>query len=428
MSLTSKYLFVQEFGKILRADIPNNTLYKLQALDSKGVYGGRNETIFDWSDIDYLRAKNYVGVVWIDGITIEILPKIQQVEEQTGNPKVLGLARTNLVYMLSVAGNLPLIEQDVAKLQVGQTNLLEIYALIFIRKLKQQIRAGVPYGYVEMEEDQAFVKGKILFSDNLKKNLERYDCVFVRYDEYTSDITINRIFKATCLRLLMMVKSWPSRKAIDEVLAYLENVDEGIIGASDFGRLVYDRNTFRFRDLVEFCRIILFGNAPSIVRGRTRTFSLLFPMEKVYERFIANYIFKNQKELGFEKMSVIPQETGKNGYLLEGENGGVHEMRPDVVIRDENGKAQIIVETKWKIIGGSQNIAGNLYQLYAYARTYEARWNILLYPRIEESYEENMWIPGHKDIRLGVKQVDLTRDLVNEKDYFLKEMRRILEN
>jgi hypothetical protein len=55
------------------------------------------ETVFDWTRLSFVVAREHVGVVQIPGLVVEILPKTDEEAREAG-------AQGNLLYMLETAG------------------------------------------------------------------------------------------------------------------------------------------------------------------------------------------------------------------------------------------------------------------------------------------------------------------------------------
>ena len=130
---------------------------------------------------------------------------------------------------------------------------------------------------------------------------------------------------------------------------------------------------------LEWCRLILNEKSTVPSSGRIQTISILFPMEKIFEDYVAAML---RKHLGKE-YSVSTQEQRK--YLcIKPDNK--FQLKPDIVIR--KGDECWVADTKWKMIdeneakhGVSQ---GDMYQLYAYGKKYEqddCQGLFLIYPR-----------------------------------------------
>src|SRR5439155_14697524 len=107
------------------------------------------------------------------------------------------------------------------------------------------------------------------------------------------------------------------------------------------------RQNQRFEDVLGFCRLILGGRTPTVEAGATRSFSLLFDMNKVFERFVAALLCRQvAPRLG--GVRVYPQAASRRRHLLECEGAGVLRLEPDILI--EHGARRLIMDTTWELL------------------------------------------------------------------------------
>ena len=93
---------------------------RVRAFDRAG--SDERNRVFDWSD-GFARTTQWVGVVQVPGVQIEILPKVDALVAAgagTDDEQVQYEARRNLLYMLSMSGDVPVRSRDVARLAVRQ--------------------------------------------------------------------------------------------------------------------------------------------------------------------------------------------------------------------------------------------------------------------------------------------------------------------
>ncbi len=101
-----------------------------------------------------LQAQNYVGVIQTkDGTTIEILPKIQNVDENK--------SKDILINMLKTLKKSPFKNFNTANLKASKMPLLEIFIFMFLEELSKLVQKGIKSDYVQKEENLKFLKGKL---------------------------------------------------------------------------------------------------------------------------------------------------------------------------------------------------------------------------------------------------------------------------
>lgn len=99
--------------------------------------------------------------------------------------------------------------------------------------------------------------------------------------------------------------------------------------------------------------------------GKSTVKALLFPMEKVFEAYVAKNLKKVLGKIGWE---VSIQDRG---YYLFDEPRKQFALRPDIVVDCGNGR-KIIMDTKWKHLCNNERAnygisQTDMYQMYAYA-------------------------------------------------------------
>src|SRR5262249_27978108 len=148
------------------------------------------------------------------------------------------------------------------------------------------------------------------------------------------------------------------------------------------------RNSNRFETLLEFCRIVLLEGAPSLRAGERSTFTLLFPMERVFERFVAKAMLRHSAALGIDSTTIAVQARGVQRWLVsDASNKGRFRLAPDVVLRG-TARPRLIIDTKWKRLLSNDEDKKNgvsqadIYQMAAYATRYDCDDNVLVYPLV----------------------------------------------
>lgn len=386
------------------------------------------ELLFDWRR-RWFRPRNLVGVVQLGALSVEILPKIaeQYAEAHRGDEdQGVQFARANLLYMLGMAGEVPFRERDVAAQSLRKAPLSETLIALFADRLMRQLVRGPHHAYVEQRDNLNVMRGKLLFSRHIKHNAARRDRFFVERDEFVADTLLNRIFKATCRHLLESTRAPATEEKLNYCLMVLDEVDDRPVHLEQFDRIVEDRRNERFADALSFCRMIWEQQAPTARVGRFKTFTLLFDMNAVFEKFIAaflrRYVISGDQ---FPNTRVRPQSRGLQRHLLRrfpDRTTGEMRLKPDIVIEGLesvgtlNKSERVVIDTKWKQLDtdGSwrQGVRGSdLYQLFAYAHRFNADHSILLYPWLQGCQPRQMLVPDGRQQFVHIRFVGLNHDL-----------------
>ena len=359
-------------------------------------FSGRNEyaDALEFMNIKYqkgvgktISVSNYVGVIQLgNGFQIQVLPKIDFVNdpEEGANTQTKRL----FLKMLHSMIDFPSKVFNDANLNLDQMPLYEIFINMYLQETRKLVKHGLKSAYIGQEENQVFYKGKLLISEQINRNAAHRERFYVHYDEYLADRAENRLVKSTLQKLQSVSSSSQNQKEIRQLLGSFEMVSPSDNYHRDFNRVVIDRNTRDYDLLIEWAKVFLLNKSFSTFSGDNRARALLFPMEKVFESYVAQ---KLKAALRDQNWRITTQDKGY--YLFD--EPKKFSLRPDIVITKDDGCSKIILDTKWKRLTDKRANYGisqaDMYQVYAYAKKYETGDVWLLYPATEE-------MRGHEDI------------------------------
>lgn len=317
-----------------------------------------------------LQAQNYVGVIQTkDGTTIEILPKIRNLDEQK--------SKEILIKMLKTLKKSPFKNFNTANLKASKMPLLEIFIFMFLEELSKLIQKGIKSDYVQKEENLKFLKGKLKISEQIKQNSVHKERFFVQYEEFSSDRVENRLIKTTLEYLYKKSKSNKNQQRIREFLFVFDEIKVSHNIKTDFEKVKLNRQMKDYEQILLWCKTFLLENSFSPYKGNDIAFALLFDMNLLFESYVYDYLRKNGK---FENI----KNQDKKHHLAYENQKGKFALKPDIVIDD----GKIIIDTKWKILSLEKSNQGisqsDMYQLYAYGTKYENSEKLyLIYPKDE---------------------------------------------
>ena len=130
--------------------------------------------------------------------------------------------------------------------------------------------------------------------------------------------------------------------------------------------------------ILKWCRVFLRGESFASFKGGEIASSLLFPMETLFEAYVAKLVGKQVVPMGWKATT-----QDKDLWLYDAPR--CFQMRPDIVLR-KSGCDPVILDTKWKRIGNAKNDGmsqTDMYQMYAYQHRYDASKTMLVYPHYE---------------------------------------------
>lgn len=355
-----------------------------------------------------IKACNFVGVVSLtSGKTIQILPKI-------GKNGHADHAIAVFLEMLRLYKDLGIKHFGKTNLATGRYSLLEIFIKMFADEVFSITQRGITSAYNNVESNERFFKGKLLTSENIRKNAFRPDRFYVSYDEFSYNRPENRLIKSTLLLLQKLTKSNENLKNLNHLLGHFYSVNASTNHKVDILRCASDRSVAHYKYALAWCQVFLDGFyfAPAV--GKDEALSFLFPMEEVFETYIAKKLQSLARKEKENANVLIQDETY---YLCKSPNTFL--LRPDIVVeeegKEEEGKGVVIVDTKWKLpTANSDNKAfkissEDLYQMYAYGKRYNARAVVLLYPKPKSQVTEEDFITFDS---LKIKQMFIDFEMV----------------
>lgn len=328
-----------------------------------------------------IRVKNYVGVIeTTDGLHLEILPKIH-FQKSTDEEKE---TKQIFLKMLKHLKNSPFVNISKAHIDTSKDfPILEVFIRAYIEEIEMQFQYAVKHDYVECEDNVPFLKGKLLVTQNIRKNASDKSHFYCQFSEYSPNIPLNRIIKATLQRLLFISRNYKNIYSINKILSHLEDVDVSQDIPGDLQKInLKSRLNLRYKTVIEWSEVFLLRQSFTNFKGDKLNMAILFPMEKVFEDYLA-YLFKKYSD-GYK---IKTQDRAY--FLVEHKAENRFGLRPDIVLNKDSSRSKL-VDTKWKLLDENSdrrnyNISqSDMYQLYAYGKKYTVAGTeprlVLLYP------------------------------------------------
>ncbi|AMR05744.1 McrC family protein [Bacillus thuringiensis] len=357
-----------------------------------------------------IRFINYVGILNIENLTIEILPKISLSEDKNTDKKIL-------LRMLSKCMDLELNLDKEINSRLQSYNLLELVTEKYIDSLLKELNKGLYFEYVNKEENLNVIRGKLLLNKQVKYNYANKVRAYNAYSEYSSDNILNQIFKLACIRILNKVYNNKIINRTKKAIFDLSNVSVVTMSRETLEMTKLNRHNERFSSCFELARFILLNVANESSIGSSSGFTMLFEMNTLYEKYIGYLIKEIWKGKG---RKVLLQDKSKYLLLNTKTKQKNFNLKPDIVL-GENNSYQIIIDTKWKAVeyrSKSSLKVEDIYQMYAYVSSYkEAKKAVLLYPCLIKEKEYPTWDLLHyegKQIEVKTVRLDSYEDTIDD--------------
>ena len=332
-------------------------------------------------------ARNHVGVIALaDGTQIEILPKtirsfgVPGSGERKGNEEK---HRNLFLRMLRETWDLDAKEATPAELREARLPVFEAFIRMFLGCVSELVKRGLPGGYARIENNEPFFKGKLLVADHIRSNLVRKDRFFVAHDEFRLDNPANRILRTGLEWVVKSTHLDSNRRLARQLLAVFEDVPRSSNLVGDFASCAAAERNAHCKKAIDWCRVFLRGYSISNLPGTRHAQALLFPMETIFERFVARRV-----RLEAEPFDIRVTAQEHSFHLFEeSPRGKAFQLKPDIVLRRAGNGADelVIADTKWKLLCDDSSVnygiaIGDMYQMYAYQKRYRAKTILLVYP------------------------------------------------
>lgn len=328
---------------------------------------------------DTITFKSYVGMIELpSGFQIEILPKVSLGQDDNN-------AKTKRIFlkMLNCLKDFDGKVFSSASLNADKMNLYEIFIRMYIQEAWTLVKRGIKSDYISNEENLHVYKGKLNVSKQISLNAAHKERFYMVFDEYQVNRPENKLIKSTLLKLLGVSRNTDNTREIKQLLYSFELVQESDNYVKDFSKVSLTRGMKEYELLIQWSKIFLLNKSFTTFSGKNAGKALLFPMEQIFEAFIAKQIkmlFENQSN------GIIRVSAQDSGYYLFDEPRKFR-LRPDLVVTnafDEHHKT-VIMDTKWKRLNNNPSAnygisQADMYQMYAYSKKYHTPHIWLLYP------------------------------------------------
>lgn len=322
----------------------------------------------------------------------------------------------NIYYMLAYAFKV-LNNQGYKSVETEEIeNVAELCAAILYRGVSSQIKQGLNREYLIQTEELSALKGKIDYSESIKRYSLIKGKMVCCYDDFSVNSYLNRIIKTTILFLLKADISLTRKKELRRIIIFFDEVEELDIHQIDWN-IRFTRNNQTYQMLIAICNLVLKGLLQTQSDGSTKLMDFLDEqhMHRLYERFILEFYRKERKDLTASAMQI-------DWVLDDDYDDMLPKMQTDITLTKDN--KTFIIDAKYysKTTQHQYNSntlhSSNLYQIFTYVKNRTEQMKqingevsgMLLYAGTDENVvpKNNTYsMSGNKNI---VHSLDLNRD------------------
>jgi 5-methylcytosine-specific restriction enzyme subunit McrC len=324
-----------------------------------------------------LQVVNYVGVITTPcGCQIEILPKI--VSHIKGDDEnYLRHVRKKLFTMLSAVQRLKFKSFHNASLEIFDQPLPDVLIRIFLKEVDLLIKKGIRHDYVSVKDETSFLKGRLQVAAQIRQPVGRRHLFQVEYDEFLPDRAENRLINLALSKVAKWSHSIENKRLANKLLFVFDDIPCSTNTQLDFSRwLDRDCSMVHYRGLKEWCELIIKEKSPFSLAGTQNGLSFLFPMNDLFEKYVA-VVLRRQLKREYElKEQASSEYLIKEHYAVKNyRSNRIFRLKPDILIRKDSENIAIL-DCKWKLLDSNNRkdkykiSSSDMYQLYAYGNKY----------------------------------------------------------
>ena len=354
-----------------------------------------------------LHTGNYVGVIETRrGTKLEILPKVDFVDDDKECTRRVFLEMLRTYRGLRAA---QFNETSIAALR--HFNMLDVFVRLFLTNLALLTQRGLARHYNSVEDNLPRLRGRIRFREHIRRNVANRARFYVAFDEFTADRPVNRLIHST-IHKLRPITHPGNQQLLHQLRICFSEVPRSERPEVDWERHRIDRSMRHYDAVMAWVGLFLFNHGLATFSGKHVNQALLFPMEEVFEDYVADGFRRHQRD--YHVRTQGPQKA----FARIGKADAFH-MKPDIALV-RSGKVRFVLDAKWKRINGDSTdpkhgiSQSDVYQLYSYGRKFGCAKVALLYPRTPEfksplRYEFNDKVGDQQGLELFCFPFDVVR-------------------
>ena len=331
-----------------------------------GYKGGERKILGLHKKGDDFAPGNYIGMVWLD----EDDNRVLRVDSKFSSMDYIAMYAECMAH--------PIVSDRTAKclhvgteekfIDIGGRNFSVLIVITYLCELNKFCQRQMRRHFTH--ERQNFVgkmKGKILFSENLRRNIirARPDRIYCEYQSVSNDILENQILRAALERASRFFNEYRGDKKVLDALpqwirasrAVLNDVSIKKIKSSDFA-VARKHGTFApYKNPLALAKLILqtLGPNPQAEISHTKTPPFSLASDRLFERYAEMKLRESSPNI------VTPQDTD----TIDAGAFNVA-VRPDFYDNDKTPPR--IIDAKYKKLNLANMEQADIYQIIAYSQ------------------------------------------------------------
>lgn len=323
-----------------------------------------------------VKFRQFVGVISVGDLQIEVLPKA---DKNAGDAQK-NIWESHLMEMLKVVYKLKVKLPSKADQQVKRSPVLDVFLDRFMDEVEHLMHIGLVKAYRRIEDNRNALKGRLVMSKHIIKNLVHKERFYVEYTTYDRNHIFNRLlYKALRVIPNISTRSYTHSRAKTLMFEFPE-LNDVVVTDALFSRLSYDRKTEDYREAIELAKLILLNYMPNLTYQRgNNVFALMFDMNRLWEEYVFIILRRQLKDY-----TVLAQNSKL--FWLSSTYNKNKPIRPDILVMKEK-KCVAVLDTKWKCPDNTKPSDADLKQMYVYHDYWNTDRTALIYPGNSEKVE-----------------------------------------
>lgn len=323
-----------------------------------------------------VKFRQFVGVISVGDLQIEVLPKA---DKNAGDAQK-NIWESHLMEMLKVVYKLKVKLPSKADQQVKRSPVLDVFLDRFMDEVEHLMHIGLVKAYRRIEDNRNALKGRLVMSKHIIKNLVHKERFYVEYTTYDRNHIFNRLlYKALRVIPNISTRSYTHSRAKTLMFEFPE-LNDVVVTDALFSRLSYDRKTEDYREAIELAKLILLNYMPNLTYQRgNNVFALMFDMNRLWEEYVFIILRRQLKDY-----TVLAQNSKM--FWLSSTYNKNKPIRPDILVMKEK-KCVAVLDTKWKCPDNTKPSDADLKQMYVYHDYWNTDRTALIYPGNSEKVE-----------------------------------------
>ncbi len=222
-----------------------------------------------------------------------------------------------------------------------ERNFIDFFIGLFLKEVYELLTYEQKRGYNLIIENLNQPKGKILIGKTLKSRNYISKQICCQNFKFSLNAPHNQIIKYTLnyIRFLISVDNFNLYR---QNVSFLKEVDLIKWNTSQIEHISYDRLTFNYKQIHDFCRLILEDFSLYFGRGDERFFAFVINSWNVYEIFLREIykVFQKKYEVDAYQIKGLFDD-------IDWDNKEILNRRPDIILKEKD-KAKIFIDAKYK--------------------------------------------------------------------------------